>query len=118
VIARGSIWWADLGLPRGSAPALRRPVLIVSDDRFNASKLRTVTVVTLTTNRRLAAIPGNVTIPADVSGLAEESVANVTQLATVDRGVLDGDAVGGLPAWLMSKVDDGLRVALGLGLYA
>jgi mRNA interferase MazF len=92
---------------------LRRPVLIVSDNRFNASKLRTVTVVTLTTNRRLAAIPGNVTIPAEVSGLADESIANVTQIATVDRGVL-GDVVGGLPAWLMSKVDDGLRLALGL----
>jgi mRNA interferase MazF len=114
VIARGSICWADLGLPRGSAPALHRPVLVVSNDRFNASMLRTVTVVVLTTNRRLAAVPGNVTVPASASGLPEESVANVTQIATVDRGTLESDPVGQLPTWLMSKVDDGLRLSLGL----
>ena len=114
MIARGSIWWADLGSPRGSAPALRRPVLVVSDDRFNASQLRTVTVATLTSNRRLAALPGNVAVPAELSGLPEESVVNVTQIATVDRVALEGDVVGALPGWLMAQVDDGLRVALGL----
>ena len=114
MIARGSIWWADLGSPRGSAPALRRPVLVVSDDRFNASQLRTVTVATLTSNRRLAALPGNVAVPAELSGLPEESVVNVTQIATVDRVALEGDVVGVLPSWLMAQVDDGLRVALGL----
>lgn len=114
MIERGSICWADLGSPRGSAPALRRPVLIVSDDRFNASRLRTVTVVVLTTTQRLAALPGNVTIPAELSGLPEASVANVTQIATVDRAALDDDTVGTLPTWLLTKVDDGLRLALGL----
>lgn len=114
MITRGTIWWADLGLPRGSAPALRRPVLIVSDDRFNASLLQTVTVVTLTTNQRHAALPGNVTIPVDASGLPEESVANVTQVATIDRNALEGQAVGRLPSWLLAKIDDGLRLALGL----
>jgi mRNA interferase MazF len=114
VIKRGTIWWADLGLPRESAPALRRPVLIVSDDRFNASHLRTVTVIVLTTNQRHAALPGNVTIPVDSSGLPQESVANVTQVATIDRQALEGQALGQLPSWLLAKVDDGLRLALGL----
>src|SRR5262245_28225616 len=59
VISRGDLWWADLGLPRGSAPALRRPVLVVSADAYNRSSLRTVTVVVLTTNVQLAALPGN-----------------------------------------------------------
>ena len=97
MIARGSIWWADLGSPRGAAPALRRPVLVVSDDRFNASQLRTVTVATLTSNRRLAALPGNVAVPAELSGLPEESVVDVTQIATVDRVALEGDVVGSCP---------------------
>ncbi len=114
MITRGSVWWADLGLPRGAAPALRRPVLVISHDRFNASKLATVTVVILTTNRRLAALPGNVAIPAEASGLPEESVANVTQIATLDRSMLEDVAIGELPTWLMSKVDDGVRLALGL----
>ncbi len=113
MIARGEIWWADLGLPRGSAPALRRPVLVVSGDRYNASRLRTVTVVVLTATRRLAALPGNVAVATELSGLSKASVVNVTQLATIDREVLE-QRVATLPPWLMSQVDDGLRRALNL----
>jgi mRNA interferase MazF len=78
---RGELWWADLGLPRGSAPALRRPVLIISADQYNRSKLRTVTVAVLTRNVALAALPGNAAVPADVAGLEVDSVVNVTQVA-------------------------------------
>jgi mRNA interferase MazF len=113
VIERGEVWWADLGLPRGSAPALRRPVLVVSDDRYNASRLQTVTVVVLTSTARLAALPGNVAVAAELSGLDKDSVVNVTQLATIDRAALESLA-GHLPSWLMTQVDDGLRRALGL----
>jgi mRNA interferase MazF len=110
---RGELWWADLGLPRGSAPALRRPVLIVSADQYNRSKLRTVTVAVLTGNARLAALPGNVTVPADVADLEADSVVNVTQVATVDRGALE-ERIGALPDWLMAQVDAGLGRALAL----
>jgi mRNA interferase MazF len=113
VIERGEVWWADLGLPRGSAPALRRPVLVVSDDRYNASRLATVTVVVLTSTARLAALPGNVAVAAELSGLDRDSVVNVTQLATIDRAAL-GSVAGHLPSWLMTQVDDGLRRALAL----
>ena len=113
MIARGEVWWVDLGAPRGSAPALRRPVLVVSGDRYNASELRTVTAVALTSTTRLAAVPGCVALPADVSGLSKDSVVNVTQVVTLDRGALE-ERVGALPAWVMSQVDDGLRRALAL----
>jgi mRNA interferase MazF len=113
VIARGELWWADLGLPRGSAPALRRPVLIVSADQYNRSKLRTTTVVVLTTTTQLAGLPGNVTVPSDVSGLPNDSVVNVTQVATVDRDALE-ERIGALPDWLVTQVDAGLKRALGL----
>jgi mRNA interferase MazF len=113
VIARGELWWADLGLPRGSAPALRRPVLIVSADQYNRSRLRTVTVVVLTTRTQLAALPGNVRIPADVGRLPEDSVVNVTQIATIDRSSLES-RIGSLPDWLLAQVDAGLERALGL----
>ena len=112
-MSRGDLWWADLGLPRGSAPALRRPVLVVSADSYNRSTLRTVTVAVLTTNTRLAALPGNVVVPAGVSGLPHDSVVNVTQLATIDRAVLD-ERVAALPDWLLEQVDAGLRRALDL----
>jgi mRNA interferase MazF len=113
VIARGEVWWADLGLPRGSAPALRRPVVVVSADRFNASRLATVTVVVLTSTKRLAALPGNVAVAAELSGLDKDSVVNVTQVATLDRGALE-ERAGTLPPWVMAQVDDGLRRSLAL----
>jgi mRNA interferase MazF len=113
VIARGQVWWADPGLPRGSASALRRPVLVVSADQYNRSTLRTVTVVVLTGTSRLATLPGNVTVPADLGLLSEDSVVNVTQLATVDRFALE-QRIGELPDWLLAQVDAGLHRALGL----
>jgi mRNA interferase MazF len=113
-MVRGELWWADLGLPRGSAPALRRPVLIVSADQYNRSELRTVTVVVLTSNARLAALPGNVAVPSDLVGLGADSVVNITQVATVDRGVLE-QRIGVLPDWSMAQVDVGLERALALG---
>lgn len=110
---RGELWWADFGLPRGSAPALRRPVLIISADQYNRSNLRTVTVAVLTTNLKLAALPGNVAVPADIASLDADSVINITQIATIDRATLDG-RIGALPDWLTAQVDAGLMRALAL----
>jgi mRNA interferase MazF len=88
-------------------------VLVVGDDRYNRSRLKTVTVVVLTSTARLASLPGNVSISAEVSGLDRDSVANVTQVVTVDREVLE-ERVGALPQWVLSQIEDGLRRALGL----
>ncbi|HEX3434247.1 MAG TPA: type II toxin-antitoxin system PemK/MazF family toxin [Solirubrobacteraceae bacterium] len=112
---RGEVWWAHLGLPRGSAPALRRPVLIISADQYNRSRLKTVTVVVLTGNARLAALPGNVAISTEFAELETNSVVNVTQVATIDRAALE-ERVTELPDWLMAQVDVGLRRALALAL--
>jgi mRNA interferase MazF len=114
-MVRGELWWADLGLPRGSAPALRRPVLIISADQYNRSNLRTITVVVLTSNARLAALPGNVVVPADITKLEADSVINVTQIATIDRAALE-ERIGLIPDWLIAQVDAGLGQALALAL--
>ena len=110
---RGELWWADLGLPRGSAPALRRPVVIISGDAYNRSQLQTVTVIALTTNRQLAALPGNVAVPADTPGVSAGSVVNVTQIATIDRVALE-EHLGTLPDWLIAQIDAGILRALAL----
>ena len=107
-IGRGEIWWADLPEPMGSAPGYRRPVLVVQNDAFNRSRLATVTIVALTGNVRLVAAPGNVLIPAAASGLPRDSVANASQIATVNKGDLDALA-GTVPQRLLDKVNDGLR---------
>lgn len=85
----------------------------MSADEYNRSAIRTVTVVAVTSNLRLAASPGNVLLPANTCGLDVDSVANVTQLATPDRSDLL-EHLGTLPAWLMAHVDAGLRTALAL----
>lgn len=112
-MTRGEVWWVDLGLPRGSAPALRRPVIVVSADSYNRSALRTIMVAVLTTNVRLAALPGNVAIPAEIGLLDDVSVVNVTQIATIDRHALE-ERIGALPDWLMEQIDTGLARALAL----
>jgi mRNA interferase MazF len=113
VVERGQVWWADLGEPEGSEPGFRRPVLIVQSDAFNRSRIRTVIAVVLTANRRLIDAPGNVLIPGKTAGLPKDSVANVSQVVTVDKEFLI-DVAGRVREPLLSEVDSGLRLVLDL----
>jgi mRNA interferase MazF len=113
VTARGGICWADLGETRGSRPAKRRPVLIIQSNPFNTSRLNTVIAAVITSNTALATMPGNVFLPAAVSGLPKDSVINVTALVTLNKTDLD-ELVGQLPGSLMNDVNRGLRRVLGL----
>ncbi len=113
MIRRGSVCWADLGEPRGSRPAKRRPVLVIQSDPFNASRLNTTLAAVITSSTGLAAMSGNVFLPAAASGLPKDSVVNVTALVTLDKTDLDTE-VGQLPQALMTDVDRGLRLVLGL----
>jgi mRNA interferase MazF len=110
---RGDVCWAELGEPRGSRPAKRRPVLVIQADPYNDSKLSTTLVAVITSNTGLAAMPGNVFLPAVASGLPKDSVLNVTALVTLDKADLD-QPVGRLPSSLMTEIDRGLRRVLGL----
>jgi mRNA interferase MazF len=112
-LARGQVWRADFGQPRGSTPAYVRPAVVVSADEFNRAALQTVTVVAVTSTVRLASLPGNVLIPAGEAGLDAASVANITQIDTLDRDDLVVH-LGDLPAWLLAKIDDGIRKTLAL----
>ena len=113
MVARGEVWWVDFGAPLGSEPAKRRPAVVVSDNRFNRSRLSTVTVVAVTSNVKLARRPGNIALAKGTAGLDRPSVVNVTQVATVDRQRLI-DRSGTLTPAAVRRVDDGLRLALHL----
>lgn len=110
---RGEIWWASLPEPSGSGPGYRRPVLIIQSNPFNASRIATVIVTVITSNLRLGAAPGNVQIPKKDSRLAKASVVNVSQVLTLDRSLLT-ERVHQLPTATMAKVDEGLRLVLGV----
>ena len=113
VISRADIYWADLGPTTGNRPAKRRPVLVIQSDPYNASGLATVLVAVVTSNTELAAMPGNVFLPANVTGLPRDSVVNITALVTLDKADL-ADRAGALPVSLMRDVDRGLRRILDL----
>src|SRR6202790_4956085 len=96
VISQGEIWWADLPAPTGSGPGFRRPVVVVQGDALNRSRIATVVCVPLTTNLRWASAPGNASLPARLTGLPQDSVANVSQIVTLDRSLLT-ELVGKIP---------------------
>ncbi len=89
---QGDIWWADLGEPVGSEPGFRRPVVIMQCDAFNRSQLKTLVCVPLTSNLKWAEAPGNVLLSSRVTGLPRDSVANVSQVLTLDQSTLDSQA--------------------------
>jgi mRNA interferase MazF len=110
---RGEIWWATLPEPTGSEPGYRRPLLVVSSDDFNDSRIGTVVCAAITSNLRLAEAPGNVNLPASSSGLPRDSVVNVSQIVTVNKPNLT-EYAGALSARKMEEVEQGLRLVLEL----
>lgn len=114
MIAQGEVWWAELGPPAGSEPGFRRPVVVVQGDAFNASALRMAVCVVLTSNLRWADAPGNVLLPARSTGLPKPSVANVSQLVTLERDTLT-ERAGRLSASNLELVLAGIDVVLGRG---
>lgn len=86
---KGEIWWASLEEPRGSEPGFRRPVVVISSNEFNKSKIKTVIVATITSNMHLANAPGNFRLTKKGSGLIRESVVNISQLLTLDKSFLN-----------------------------
>jgi mRNA interferase MazF len=112
VISQGDVWWADLGEPVGSEPGFRRPVVVIQGDDFNRSTLRTVVAVSLTSNLRWASAPGNVRLTSRATGLPRDSVANVSQIVTLDKSILT-ERVGRLPAPKTELVLAGIDRVLG-----
>ena len=115
MIRRGQVWWVDFGEPRGSEPAYRHPAVVLQRNEINASRLNTVVGCVLTSNRALAPAPGNTLLPWRVTGLPRDSVANASQIATVDRRDLTALA-GTLPTPWMERMSTGIRWFLQLDM--
>jgi mRNA interferase MazF len=111
-IRRGEIWWADLSEPIGSAPGFRRPVIIIQGDALNRSRIGTAICVALTSNLAWAEAPGNVALSASMTGLSKDSVANVSQIMTIDKETLT-EQVGKIPETKVDLILRGIDVVLG-----
>jgi mRNA interferase MazF len=112
VISQGDVWWADLGTPAGSAPGFQRPVVVVQGEAFNRSRIATVVCVPLTSNLRWAEAPGNVLLSARSTRLPKDSVANVSQLLTLDRSALQ-EHIAKLSPRRLEAILSGVDVVLG-----
>jgi len=97
---RGEVWWAHLPDPVASEPGFNRPVLVIQSNAFNRSHIRTIIAVVITSNLRLAEAPGNVLMSASDTGLPKDSVANVSQVITIDRSFLT-EKCGKVPSHLI-----------------
>jgi mRNA interferase MazF len=112
VVSQGDVWWADLGDPIGSAPGFQRPVVVVQCDAINRSRIATAVCVPLTSNLKWSDAPGNVLLRAHVTGLARDSVANVSLVVALDREQLT-ERVGRLPPRHLTAVINGIEAILG-----
>ena len=112
VISQGEIWWADLPEPTGAGPGFRRPVVVVQGDALNRSRIATVVCVPLTSNVKWAKAPGNVLLSLRLTGLSKDSVANVSQIVTLDKGLLT-ERTGKLPRAQLELVLSGIDVVFG-----
>ena len=110
---RGEIWWAEFGIPYGSEAGFTRPVLIVQDDSFNKSKIRTIVVLPLTTNLRLSDAPGNVFLRKKESKLTDDSVIITAQLYAMDRGRFK-EKISKISRETMEQVEIGMKLVLGI----
>jgi mRNA interferase MazF len=111
-VAQGDVWWAELPDPVGSGPGFRRPVVVVQGNPLNRSRIATVVCVLLTSNLTWADAPGNTLLSVTDTGLPKDSVANASQIITIDRSFLT-ERVGQLRPKRIAQVLHGVDVILG-----
>jgi len=111
VINQGDLYWIDLEEPRGSEPGYRHPHVVVQNNLFNRSQIRTVLVCPLTSNLKRAAAPGNVLLDKKEGNLPKQSVVNVSQVFTVDKSQLS-DYIGTLSSRRVRQILEGIKLVI------
>jgi mRNA interferase MazF len=113
---KGEIWWANLpDDPYGSEPGKRRPVIIIQNDLFNRSDIKTTVCAVITSNMKLSQMPGNITLEKGVSGLDRTSVINFSQIATIDKTRLI-EQISMLPKKYIEKINESIRFIFDTGI--
>lgn len=111
MIKQGDIYWVDFGEPAGSAPGYRHPCVVVQNNLFNRSRINTVVVCALTSSLKRGKSPGNVTLDSGEGNLPKQSVVNVSQIITVDKGDLV-EKIGAVSGTRLREILDGVRLLL------
>lgn len=111
MISQGDIYWVELPEPVGSAVGYRRPCVVVQSDLFNGRRFRTVILCPLTSNLKLANVPGNLLLEKGEGNLPQESVATVADILSVDKMLLQ-EKIGTLPAERLMDILEGIELRL------
>ena len=109
---QGDIYWVKFGPLKNSGPSGKRPAIVVQNDLLNRSNIRTTVVALITSNQKLATVPGNIFLKKGAANLPKTSVVVVSQIATVDKGRLLGK-IGSLGKDLRDAVIEGCRWVIG-----
>ena len=109
VINQGDVFWVDLDDPSGSEPGYRHPHVVIQNNLFNRSRINTVVVCALTSNRKRAQAPGNVLLAPREANLPKQSVVNVSQIFTVNKTQLS-EKIGSLSTRRVREILDGLHL--------
>jgi len=109
VIRQGEIYWVDLGEPKESEPGYRHPHIVIQNNLFNASKIGTVAVCTLTSNLQRAKAPGNVLLNKGEANLPKKSVVNISQIFTVNKNDLV-EKIGQVSEIRFVEILDGIKL--------
>jgi mRNA interferase MazF len=107
-IARGGIFWVGAGASGGSASGMAHPHVVVQDDVFNRSRVRTVIVCAVTSNLKRASEPGNVLLDEGEANLPKRSVVVVSQVSSVEKEAL-GAYLGALSDRRVDQIVAGIR---------
>lgn len=111
VIEQGDIYWIDLGEPSGSEPGYRHPHIVIQNNVFNASKINTAVVCSLTTNLKRADAPGNILLNKGEANLSKDCVVNVSQIFTVNKSELI-DKIGQVSKKRFSEILKGIKLLI------
>lgn len=111
VVKQGDVFWVDVDEPVASEPGYRHPHVVIQNNVFNASQLRTVVVIALTSNLKRATAPGNVVLDKGEANLPKQSVVNVSQVFTVDKTQLD-EYIGTVSAERVREILNGVKLVI------
>lgn len=111
VINQGDMYWVEVDEPTGSEPGYTHPHVVVQNNLYNQSKIRTVIVCVLTSNLKYADVPGNVLLEKGEANLPKASVVNVSQIFTIDKTQL-GEYIGALSSKRINQILDGISLFL------
>lgn len=113
---QGDIYWVKFGRANDSGPAGMRPAVVIQNDLLNKSNIQTTVVTLLTSNIKLAAVPGNLRLRKGTANLPKTSVVVVSQVATVDKNRLL-EKIGTIKREKLEQILQGCQDVISLKLF-